>query len=561
MSTFEVWAPKAKTVALKTGCVRIAMNQLPRGFWRLDTQDVEEYSFVIDGGKPLPDPRSRWQPYGVHGPSRVPDHSHFQWTDNGWQAPPLASAIVYELHIGTFTPEGTFLAAIQKLDHLKTLGVTHIDLMPVNEFSGAWGWGYDGVDIYAPHHHYGTPDQLKQFVNACHKKGLAVILDVVYNHLGPEGDYLDQFGPYYSDKYETPWGLAVNLDGPGCETVRRFFCDNAIMWVRDYHFDGLRLDAIHALLDHSALHLLEQLSVEVKELEAQTGRHLVLIAESDLNDPCVVTDWGMDAQWSDDFHHALHTVLTGERNGYYQDFGTLEKLAGVFSDPFIYDGRYSEFRRRNHGRAAGDVPGQRFLAYLQNHDQIGNRARGERTSQLLSKGRLKIGAALVFTSPYIPMLFQGEEWGAKQPFQYFTQHQDERLSRSVSEGRKREFVAFGWNPGEIPDPQDPATFSRCKLAWEDQDTEILEWHQKLIELRRSTPALSDCRRDKVETTFDEAAQWLRIQRGPVSVVVNLGEPHVTFIDAADLLLQSDASITLVNGRLQLPRDSVAIVSR
>jgi maltooligosyltrehalose trehalohydrolase len=561
MSTFEVWAPKAKTVALKTGCVRIAMNQLPRGFWRLDTQDVEEYSFVIDGGKPLPDPRSRWQPYGVHGPSRVPDHSHFQWTDNGWQAPPLASAIVYELHIGTFTPEGTFLAAVQKLDHLKTLGVTHIDLMPVNEFSGAWGWGYDGVDIYAPHHHYGTPDQLKQFVNACHKKGLAVILDVVYNHLGPEGDYLDQFGPYYTDKYETPWGLAVNLDGPGCETVRRFFCDNAIMWVRDYHFDGLRLDAIHALLDHSALHLLEQLSVEVKELEAQTGRHLVLIAESDLNDPCVVTDWGMDAQWSDDFHHALHTVLTGERNGYYQDFGTLEKLAGVFSDPFIYDGRYSEFRRRNHGRAAGDVPGQRFLAYLQNHDQIGNRARGERTSQLLSKARLKIGAALVFTSPYIPMLFQGEEWGAKQPFQYFTQHQDERLSRSVSEGRKREFVAFGWNPGEIPDPQDPATFSRCKLVWEDQDAEILEWHQKLIELRRSTPALSDCRRDKVETTFDEAARWLRIQRGPVSIVVNLGEPHVTFIDAADLLLQSDASITLVNGRLQLPRDSVAIVSR
>jgi maltooligosyltrehalose trehalohydrolase len=462
---FRLWAPKATTVEIALANRRIPMMPCAGGWWIVDVPAAgpeTEYSFILDNSPPLPDPRSACQPQGVHGPSRVIDHQAFAWTDERWQPGPLSSAMLYELHIGTFTPAGTFEAAIEHLDHLVELGITHVELMPVAEFSGIRGWGYDGVDLYAPHHGYGGPEGLKRLVNAAHSKGLAVLLDVVYNHLGPAGNYLERFGSYFTNRHHTPWGQAVNLDGLGSDKVRRFFCDNALMWLRDYHMDGLRLDAVHALIDTSAVHFLEQLAAEVHTLEAQLGRHLVLIAESDLNDPRVVRPseiggYGLAAQWSDDFHHALHTVLTGERAGYYGDFGTLADLAQALTNAFVYDGRYSRFRDRRHGRPATGLSGHRFFSYLQNHDQIGNRAKGERSSHLISPGRLKIAAGLVLTSPFVPLLFQGEEWGASTPFQYFTDHEDPKLGRAVSEGRRSEFSAFAWSAEEVPDPQDPAT--------------------------------------------------------------------------------------------------------
>ncbi|HVW86004.1 MAG TPA: malto-oligosyltrehalose trehalohydrolase, partial [Bryobacteraceae bacterium] len=460
VNSFRVWAPRAERVVLRAARADWPMHRGDGGWWSSDIAATPgmEYQFVVNGD-PLPDPRSPFQPHGVHGPSCTVDHSAFRWSDSGWRAPPLSSAIVYELHIGTFTPEGTFDSAISRLDHLVTLGITHIELMPVAEFSGKWGWGYDGVDLFAPHHAYGGPDGLKRLIDACHARGLAVLLDVIYNHLGPSGNYLDRFGPYFTNRHITPWGPAMNLDGPGCDEVRRFLCDNALMWLRDYHFDGLRLDAIHALLDTSALHLLEQLHMEVEQLESELGRNLVLIAESDLNDPRIVRrqeagGYGIQAQWNDDFHHCLHTVLTGEQNGYYLDFGRIEQLACALQQAFVYVGQVSPFRERPHGRKPANIPGWRFLGYLQNHDQIGNRALGDRSSHLLSRGKLMIGAALVMTAPFVPMLFEGEEWGASTPFLYFTQHEEDWLVHAVSDGRRKEFAAFGWAFDEVPDPQE-----------------------------------------------------------------------------------------------------------
>jgi maltooligosyltrehalose trehalohydrolase len=574
MSVFRVWAPHAREVQLQLGPGRagfsrniderqalaslppsgaeaprglkpalqwVPLTPEPHGWWRCDAPGAvhgTDYAFVLDGGDPLPDPRSPWQPYGIHGSSRVVDHSRFSWSDSGWRAPPLSSGIVYELHIGTFTPQGTFDSAIARLEYLKQLGITHVELMPVAEFSGDWGWGYDGVDLFAPHHSYGGPQGLKRLVDACHRTGLGVLLDVVYNHLGPSGNYLSRFGPYFTNRYSTPWGEAVNLDQAGSTQVRRFLCDNAMMWLRDYHFDGLRLDAVHALFDSSAVHFLEQLAGETKELEAQLGRNLVVIAESDLNDPRLVTPceaggYGIDAQWSDDFHHALHAVLTGETAGYYADFGTLADLAKALRHAYVYDGRYSRFRRRRHGRKPQRLSGWRFLGYLQNHDQIGNRARGERASALMSTGRLKIGAALVLCSPFIPMLFQGEEFGATAPFLYFTNHKDPDLGRAVSEGRRREFAAFGWSPTDIPDfldPQDPATFQKSKLDWSELDHEphasLLAWYRRLIQLRKSTPDFTDGRMDRVEVRFSENEKWLTMRRGGHAIAVNLANDSV-----------------------------------
>jgi maltooligosyltrehalose trehalohydrolase len=572
---FRLWAPKATTVEIAHANRRIPMTPCAGGWWIVDVPAAgpeTEYSFILDNSPPLPDPRSACQPHGVHGPSRVIDHQAFAWTDERWQPGPLSSAMLYELHIGTFTPAGTFEAAIEHLDHLVELGITHVELMPVAEFSGIRGWGYDGVDLYAPHHGYGGPEGLKRLVNAAHSKGLAVLLDVVYNHLGPAGNYLERFGSYFTNRHHTPWGQAVNLDGLGSDKVRRFFCDNALMWLRDYHMDGLRLDAVHALIDTSAVHFLEQLAAEVHTLEAQLGRHLVLIAESDLNDPRVVRPsevggYGLAAQWSDDFHHALHTVLTGERAGYYGDFGTLADLAQALTNAFVYDGRYSRFRDRRHGRPATGLSGHRFFSYLQNHDQIGNRAKGERSSHLVSPGRLKIAAALLLTAPFVPLLFQGEEWGASTPFQYFTDHADPELGRAVSEGRRSEFAAFGWSVEEVPDPQDPATYLRSRLNWRELAGEphasILDWHRRVIRLRRQLPALADGRMDQVHVRFDENAHWLVLERGPVTVACNLAA-HAQIVPltkerSTRILLASEAEMVVNAAGVIMPAEALVIL--
>jgi maltooligosyltrehalose trehalohydrolase len=575
MGILEVWAPDAERVEVKIRESRLDMKRSEKGWWRVESPLVAhgaDYAFILDGKEPLPDPRSLWQPQGVHGPSRVLDHGAFPWTDSTWQPPPLSAAIIYELHVGTFTPEGTFEGASKKLDYLNDLGITHVELMPVNTFSGSRGWGYDGVDLFAPHEVYGGPEGLKTLVNACHEKGLAVILDVVYNHLGPSGNYLGRFGPYFTRRYATPWGEAVNLDGPRSDEVRRFFIDNALMWLRDYHMDALRIDAVHAILDISAVHFLEQLAFEVEDLESCLGRHLFLIAESDLNDTRVIRSraaggYGIHAQWNEDFHHALHAALTGEQGGYYQDFGRLADLAKVLTKGLVYDGVYSKYRRRIHGRTAAGLSGHQFVGCLQNHDQVGNRARGERIGHMVSSGLAKAGAALVFTAPFVPMIFQGEEWGASTPFQYFTNHEDPELGKSVREGRRREFAAFGWDPEEIPDPQAEETFLRSRLDWEEIEREphskMLDWHRSLIELRRRIPALRDGRMERTTVQFDEEARRLIMKRGAVLVVCNLAEVGQRIpcsdLGGRNILLASEPGIFLQAEEIWMPAHSVAIL--
>ncbi len=576
----EVWAPYAREVeAICDGRPR-GLAAKRGGWWSADVRGVghgSDYAFRIDGSDPLPDPRSPWQPAGVHGPSRWVDHARYKWNDGAWQPPPLESALIYELHVGTFTTEGTFAAAETRLDYLARLGVTHIELMPVAEFSGDRGWGYDGVDLYAPHHAYGGPEALKHLVDACHARGLAVLLDVVYNHLGPAGNYLDRFGPYFTDKYRTPWGEAVNLDGPDSNEVRRFIVDNALMWLRDYHFDGLRIDAVHAIVDISAIHILEQLAAEVGALEHRLGRTLVLIAESDLNDPRIVRPpevggYGMHAQWNEDFHHALHTLLTGERAGYYADFGEFDDVEKALREAFVYDGRFSSFRRRNHGRPAADLPGSRFVGCLQNHDQIGNRALGERTSHLLTPGLLKVGGAMVLTAPFIPMLFQGEEWGASTPFLYFTDHREPALADAVRRGRREEFAAFGWDPESVPDPQAEETFLRSKLRWDELEREphasLLAWYRSLIRLRREWAVLADGRMEGSRVSFDRDERWLAVNRGPLLVICNLSESShvVSYADAAAkavgqprLLLAGEAGASAGADHATVPAQSAIVV--
>jgi maltooligosyltrehalose trehalohydrolase len=575
MHVFEVWAPRVQTLEVKVGDCKFALQPGQRGWWSAAVEEAgpgTDYSYIIDGIEPgLPDPRTQWQPHDVHGESRLVDHSAFTWTDKEWQAPPLSTALIYELHLGTFTPEGNLKAAEIHLDYLKDLGVTHVELMPIANFPGKRGWGYDGVDLYAIFNGYGEPDDLKHFVNACHDKGLAVVLDVVYNHLGPVGNYLSKFGPYFTSSHHTPWGDAVNFEEAGATEVRRYLIDNALMWLRDYHMDGLRLDAVHAYVDRSALHFLEEMTREVKRLEATVGRHLYLIAESDLNDPRIVKaeeagGYGLDAQWSDDFHHALFAVLSGERAGYYADFGTLAQLAKSLRRVFVYDGIYSEYRGRNHGRNVVGLSGHRFVGFVQNHDQIGNRAQGDRISHEAGVGRAKIAAALVLTSPFIPMLFQGEEFGASAPFLYFTDYDDPELGRMISAGRKREFAAFGWSPDQIPDPQDEKTFLRSKLHWaelnEEPHASLLKWHKDLIKLRRERSELSDGNLNAVEVRFDEKTQWLILERNSLRVACNLGEAPVELEIGcgAQILLASDNSISLNGCNLKLGPDSVAVVT-
>lgn len=450
------------------------------------------YLYILDGARARPDPVSRAQPEGVHGPSEVVDPGAFAWTDAAWGGRPLSEMVIYELHVGTFTPEGTFDAIISRLDALRDVGVTAIELMPVASFPGERNWGYDGVHLYAPQRTYGGPDGLRRLVDACHARGLAVVLDVVYNHLGPEGNYLAEFGPYFTDRYRTPWGQAINYDGEGREGVRRHVVENALYWVTEFHVDGLRLDATHGIFDASPVHILRELNDAVQPLARRLGRIVPVVAESDLNDRRVVDakrtgGFGLAGQWSDDFHHALHAVLTGERDWYYADFGSLDQLAKAYTHGFVYDGQHSRFRGRPHGTPTVDLPGERFVVFAQNHDQAGNRAQGERLTALLPFEALKLAASAVLLSPSVPLLFMGEEYGERSPFLYFTDFGDPDLAAAVRRGRRREFAAFGW-AGEVPDPQDPATFARSKLHWELRTQAphrlLREYYRTLLALRR-----------------------------------------------------------------------------
>ncbi|WP_020392721.1 malto-oligosyltrehalose trehalohydrolase [Kribbella catacumbae] len=528
---FAVWAPAASAVSLLLSESVLEMRQGDGGWWELSVAEAghgTSYAFSVEGSEPMPDPRSAWQPDGVHGFSRVFDSSRFEWTDAGWRGRDVRGAVFYELHVGTFTAEGTLEAAAGHLDYLVALGVEVVSLMPVAAFPGRHGWGYDGVDLYAVHEPYGGPGALQRFVDRCHEVGLAVCLDVVYNHLGPSGNYLDAFGPYFTSKHTTPWGPAVNLDDAGCVEVRRWICDNALRWFGEFHVDALRLDAVHALADESPQHLLAQLSLETATLSASLGRPLGLVAESDLNDPRMVEPvssggLGMTAQWSDDFHHALHTLLTGEQAGYYVDFGDPGVFAKTLTQVFLHDGSYSTFRGQDWGRPVDPERhgGWEFLAYTSNHDQVGNRALGDRPA--LTPGQLAIGAALVLTSPYTPMLFMGEEWGASTPWRYFTDHSEASLAEAVRVGRRREFAAYGWDAEEIPDPQDPATWRSSVLDWTELDEpphrELLRWYRDLLALRARSEDLRNDRLSSVDVTY--ADSWLVVRRGALRVVVNL----------------------------------------
>ncbi|MFN8051543.1 MAG: malto-oligosyltrehalose trehalohydrolase [Acidimicrobiales bacterium] len=570
----DVWAPAAERVELALNDERVPMSAVGGGWWRADVEAVatgDRYGFAVDVGPVRPDSRSPSQPDGIDGLSEVVDHGAFVWTDATWRGMPLAGAVLYELHVGTFTEAWTFDGAIERLDHLVSLGVDAVEVMPIAEFSGSHGWGYDGVDLFAPHHAYGGPDGFKRFVDACHAVGLGVVLDVVYNHLGPAGNYLAEFGPYFSETHHTNWGGAVNFDGPHSDEVRRFVLDNVAMWFRDYHVDGLRLDAVHAIVDDSALHLLEQMSAKVAALAAHLRRTLLLIAETDLNDTRFVVSrdaggMGLDGAWADDWHHALHAALTGERSGYYEDFGSLDQLATALRQGWVYDGAWSEHRRRVHGRSPDGISRERFVVCTQNHDQVGNRAVGERLTALTSPGRARVAAALLLTGPFTPLLFQGEEWGASSPFQYFTDHADPELGTAVSEGRPREFERFGWDPESIPDPQDPQTFRRSILVWSELDEpdhrRMLEWYRALLDLRRRLPDLADPTPESVEVSVDHEAEALVVARGRTRVLVNLGpQPFgVPLLPGESVLLCSEDSPASDGTQVDVPPDSVVVVS-
>lgn len=544
---FVVWAPSANSVELHLPGTDspdsyLSMAAQPRGYFSLSTEGVEPgtlYRYRIDGERELPDPASRFQPQGVHGPSQVVD-PHFSWTDQGWFGLPLQQYVLYELHIGTFTAEGTFEAAIRHLDRLKDLGITAVELMPVAQFPGSRNWGYDGVYPFAVHESYGGPRELKRLVDACHSKGLAAVLDVVYNHLGPEGNYLSHFGPYFTKRYRTPWGEAVNFDGPYSDEVRRFFIENALYWIGEFHFDALRLDAVHAIVDHTAYPFLRELSDAAHKLAYQLNRQIFMIPESSLNDvrlvqPKELGGFGMDGQWNDDFHHSLHTLLTGEKSGYYVDFGRVDDLAKCLAQGYVYTGQYSEFRRHRHGNDSRQVPAHKFVICAQNHDQIGNRRLGERLSQLVSFEAQKLAAACVLLSPCIPMLFMGEEYGETAPFLYFISHSDPQLIEAVRRGRRDEFGSFGWK-GELPDPQAEETFHRSKLRTElceqQQHRTLFELHRELIHLRKTHPALAHLSKEDLEVTVFEKLKLLCVRRwndvSEAFAVFHFGDAQASF---------------------------------
>ncbi|MVO86336.1 DUF3459 domain-containing protein [Streptomyces sp. p1417] len=600
---FEVWAPQAERVDLVLGDGARAMARAEErpGWWSATAEgaDGTRYGFSLDGGPTLPDPRSARQPEGPDGPSAVVDHGRFAWREP-WAGRALRDAVLYELHVGTYTEEGTLDAAAERLGHLAALGVSHVELMPLCPFPGRHGWGYEGVSLWAVHEPYGGPEALKRFVDAAHAHGLGVVLDVVHNHLGPSGNHLPAFGPYFTETHHTPWGAAVNLDAPGSDEVRAYLVGSALAWLRDYRIDGLRLDAVHALRDTRALHFLEELAVAVDGLAEELGRPLALIAESDLNDPRLIAPrgngghagsagggrsgghrgsdggggsggLGLHAQWNDDFHHCLHTALTGEAQGYYADFAAapLAALAKTLTHGFFHDGTYSSFRGRGHGRPVDRTrtPAYRLVGYAQTHDQIGNRAQGDRLSATLSPGLLACGAALTLTAPFTPMLFMGEEWAAGTPWQFFTDHTDRDLAEAVRRGRRREFAAHGWAEDDIPDPQDPATRARSCLDWSEPDraphARVLAWYRDLIALRRSRPDLTDPDLAAVRVVHDEAARWCVVRRGDLRIAVNLGgaaasvpagAPHARVLAAWEPVEAPGA-----DGALRLPAESCAVL--
>ncbi|MEP7177795.1 MAG: malto-oligosyltrehalose trehalohydrolase [Pseudonocardiales bacterium] len=562
-----VWAPDVNRVRALVAGERVDLVKGEDGWWSgAHAPPGTDYAFLLDGDEPLPDPRSRWQPNGVHGASRVYDQSAYPWGDASWRGRPWPGAVIYELHIGTFTPGATFDTAIERLDHLVGLGITHVELLPVNSFNGVWNWGYDGVDWYAVQESYGGPDGLKRFVDACHARGLAVVLDVVYNHLGPSGNYLPRFGPYLKSGRNT-WGDLVNLEEP---QVRRFVIENALMWLRDFHLDALRLDAVHALHDSSPVHVLAELSAAVDKLSADTGRELTLIAESDLNDPVMITSrdvggYGLDAQWDDDVHHALHSLLTGETQGYYCDFGSLPTLAKVFTSAFLHDGTYSTFRGRTHGKPIdrAGTPGYRFVVCLQNHDQVGNRAVGDRLSELTSPGLLRVGAVLLLSSPFTPMLWMGEEWAASTRWPFFTSHPEPELAESTGRGRLEEFGSHGWDVSQMIDPQDPAAYQSAILDWAELATpthvEMLDLYRRMIALRALEPDLADPDLSRVALDYDEDARWLVVHRGAFRVVANLAAVAQDVPVAAGDIILATAPAEAVDGVLRIAAESAAIV--
>lgn len=571
----SVWAPAARSLAIDDldapgGPRLLPMVRDSDGTWHSADTPAGRYWVVLDGER-LPDPAAREQPDGFDGPSAGAAPATYAWNDTAWTGFDLHDSVLYELHVGTFSAEGTFAGVIDHLDELVELGVDAIELMPVHTFPGRRGWGYDGVLLGAPHHAYGGADGLRLLVDACHQRGLGVVLDVVYNHLGPLGNHLARFGPFFDEQRITPWGPAVNLDGPGSDGVRRFLVDDAVRWMRDHHLDGLRLDAVHAFEDRSAVHIVEEIAAAVHAVGDERGVPAWVIAESDLNDPRVVRPvdaggWGADAVWSDDFHHALHAVLTGERARWFADFGSVAALARTLTDVFVHDGRYSSFRDRRHGRPVGDLDRRRFVGFVQNHDQVGNRPLGERLGHLAGVERACAAAALVLTAPFVPMLFQGEEWAASTPFLYFTDHPDAELGRLVREGRRAEF-GHEVEPDAIPDPQAIDTFERSQLDWAEREqgrhAEVLGWYRSLLALRRAEPALRDGRPEATLARYDEAARWIAVARGPFEVIVNLADAPVAVpdADATERVLARGAGVAHAGGHWRLPGAAVLVARR
>lgn len=524
---FRVWAPEAEAISVRvlSGNRRrdIRLAKEPGGYFAGPVEDVcrgDRYFYVLDNMDHYPDPASRSQPEGVHGPSEVVDPEEFLWEDEEWEAMALEDFIIYEVHIGAFTVEGTFEAIVPHLDSLKDSGITAIELMPVAQFPGKRNWGYDGVYPYAPQNNYGGPEGLKRFVNAAHKKGLCVILDVVYNHLGPEGNYLHRYAQYFTDKYKTHWGAAVNFDGPYSDGVRHFFISNALYWISEYHIDALRLDAVHGILDFGARHFLSELREAVDLQAKSSGKNVFVIAESDLNDVRIINPpdmggYGLDAQWNDDFHHSLHTLLTGERKGYYEDFGKVEHLAKAFREGFVYSGEYSAFRKRRHGNSSKDCSASKFVVFSQSHDQVGNRMLGDRLSRTHSFEKLKLAAGVVFLSPYIPQVFMGEEYAEIASFHYFIDHSDDALVQAIREGRKKEFASFEWE-GDPPDPAALGTFSDSKLERELRNQGnhkiLFEFYQELIRLRREIAPLRSLSKEAMEVVSFEEDKALFVRR-------------------------------------------------